>query len=271
MRSMTNSASSAASSRSRSIAYWVTTVLVAAELLVGGVIDILRIPYVRTVMEHLGYPAYFAVILGVWKVPGAVALLVPRFPRLKEWAYAGLVFNMTGAVASHLAVGDGAEALAAPIIFTGLAFASWALRAPDRRYAPASNLARSAPSSRSRIVAYWVTTVLLAAALAAGGVVDLVQPPSFLAIAQHLGYPAYVFVIIGVWEALGAVALLAPRSPRLKEWAYAGAFFVFTGAVASRLAVGDRVDTLVAPIIFTGLVVASWALRPPARRDLVPS
>jgi hypothetical protein len=73
------------------------------------------------------------VILGVWKVLGAVAVLAPRFPRLKEWAYAGTVFDLTGAAASHLAVGDGAIKLLGPIIFTGLAFASWALRPPAHR------------------------------------------------------------------------------------------------------------------------------------------
>jgi uncharacterized membrane protein YphA (DoxX/SURF4 family) len=129
---MTNFAHSVASSRNRTIAYWVTTVLVAAELGVGGVWDILRIPYVRAIIEHLGYPSYFLVIMGVWKVPGAVVLLVPRFPRLKEWAYAGAFFNYTGAAASHLAVGDGAGALVAPIIFTGLVAASWVLRPPSR-------------------------------------------------------------------------------------------------------------------------------------------
>src|SRR5262245_11083714 len=128
---MTTMAIPAASSRSRMIAYWVTTALVAAELAAGGVIDVLRIPYVRAVIEHLGYPDYFLVILGAWKLPGAAVLLAPGLPRLKEWAYAGLVFNMTGAVASHLAVGDGAETLVGPIFFTGLAVASWALRPPD--------------------------------------------------------------------------------------------------------------------------------------------
>jgi uncharacterized membrane protein YphA (DoxX/SURF4 family) len=73
----------------------------------GGVGDILRTQPVVDGMTHLGYPAYFCVILGVWKVLGAVAVLVPRFPRLKEWAYAGAVFELTGASASHLAVGDG--------------------------------------------------------------------------------------------------------------------------------------------------------------------
>jgi len=84
-------------------------------------------------MEHLGYPAYFMTILGVWYLLAGVALLAPRFPRLKEWAYAGLVFTYTGAVASHLAAGGGAETLIGPIGFTGLAFASWALRPPGRR------------------------------------------------------------------------------------------------------------------------------------------
>jgi uncharacterized membrane protein YphA (DoxX/SURF4 family) len=129
---MTNTASSAAS-RSRTIVYWVTTVIIATELAVGGVWDILRIEYVREILEQqLGYPAYFSVIMGVWKVPGAVALLVPRFPRLKEWAYAGAVFTYTGAAASHLAVGDGAGALG-PIIFAVIALASWALRPSARR------------------------------------------------------------------------------------------------------------------------------------------
>ncbi len=129
---MTNIATST-SSRTHAIAYWLTTVLVAAELAVGGAWDILRTPYVRTVIEHLGYPGYFLVILGVWKVLGAAALLVPGSPRLKEWAYAGAVFNYTGAVVSHLAVGDGAAQLAYPIIQTVLVAASWALRPPARR------------------------------------------------------------------------------------------------------------------------------------------
>lgn len=121
------------SHRQGAIAYWITTLLVAAELAVGGAWDILRTPYVRGVLEHLGYPTYFLIILGVWKVLGAVALVVPRFPRLKEWAYAGAFFNYTGAVASHLAVGDGAAAIAYPLVQTVLVAASWALRPPARR------------------------------------------------------------------------------------------------------------------------------------------
>jgi hypothetical protein len=130
---MTTVASAAAPPRSRTIAYWVTTVPIAAEFAVGGVMDILRLPPFFAIMRHLGYPSYFSTIIGFWKVLGAVAVLAPRPPRIKEWAYAGMVFTMTGAAASHLAVGDGAETLVAPMIFTGLTIASWALRPSARR------------------------------------------------------------------------------------------------------------------------------------------
>lgn len=80
--------------------------LLAAEMLVGGMWGILRIPYAREMMAHLGYPGYFTELLGVWYVLGGVALLTQRFPRLKEWAYAGATFVYTGAIVSHLAVHD---------------------------------------------------------------------------------------------------------------------------------------------------------------------
>ena len=121
-------------SRRHVVAYWVTTVLVVFELVLGGVWDVLRVPQVRGLIERLGYPSYFLVILGIWKLLGAVALVVPRFPRLKEWAYAGVFFDLTGAIASQWASGlvDTGE-MAYPIIMTGLAVASWALRPPSRR------------------------------------------------------------------------------------------------------------------------------------------
>jgi uncharacterized membrane protein YphA (DoxX/SURF4 family) len=130
---MTKLAYSTDPSRRRIIAYWVTTVIIAAEFAVGGVMDILRLPPLSAILEHLGYPGYFSVILGVWKVLGAVAVLAPRFPRLKEWAYAGMFFSMTGAAASHLARSDPALTLVAPIIFTSLVVASRALRPLARR------------------------------------------------------------------------------------------------------------------------------------------
>lgn len=123
---------SATAARGHAIAYWITTLLVAAELALGGAWDLLRTPYVRAVMDHLGYPSYVLVLLGVWKVLGAAALLVPRFPRLKEWAYAGAFFQYTGAIASHLAVGDRTPTLVYLVVQLGLLAASWALRPPSR-------------------------------------------------------------------------------------------------------------------------------------------
>jgi uncharacterized membrane protein YphA (DoxX/SURF4 family) len=125
--------------QARTITYWVATLIIALELLAGGVWDILQVAYVHSlVVEHLGYPAYFLVIIGVWKVPGAVALLVPRFPRLTEWAYAGAFFIYTGAVASHLAVGDGVGMWWGPLVFAGITLASWLLRSSVRRFVRSS-------------------------------------------------------------------------------------------------------------------------------------
>jgi hypothetical protein len=130
----------------RIVAYWVTTALVALAFAFGGVMDALRTPEALAVMTHLGYPGYFAVIIGVWKVLGAAAILAPRLPLLKEWAYAGIVFDLTGAAASHAAVGDPASSVIMPIVGIGLVAASWALRPPSRRL-PGTQLGAPAPST----------------------------------------------------------------------------------------------------------------------------
>jgi hypothetical protein len=108
-------------------------VLVTAELGGGGMRDVLRTAQVRETVGHLGYPSYFLVILGVWKLLGTAALLAPRFPLLKEWAYAGVVFADTGAIASHLAVGYGTGELAVLIPLLALTALSWASRPDGRR------------------------------------------------------------------------------------------------------------------------------------------
>jgi uncharacterized membrane protein YphA (DoxX/SURF4 family) len=125
-----------------------------------------------------------------------------------------------------------------------------------------------------KVLAYWATTAVVALELLAGGVTDLLHggtmvvagPPVAEGLAQ-LGYPLYILTILGVWKLLGGVTVLAPRLPRLKEWAYAGAFFVYMGAVASGALAGlaDLGAVILPPLIFAGLTLASWALRPPSR------
>ena len=112
----------------RSIAYWVSTALTAFVFLSGGAADVARPGFVMEGMTHLGYPAYFVLILGVWKILGGVVILLPRCPLLKEWAYAGMFFDLSGASASHASVGDPAIKIATPIIILGIVVASWALR-----------------------------------------------------------------------------------------------------------------------------------------------
>jgi uncharacterized membrane protein YphA (DoxX/SURF4 family) len=120
--------------KARNITYWTTTVLIAFFIGSGGVAQVAHVQATVDGFVHiLGYPAYFVTILGVWKVLGAIAILVPRFPRLKEWAYAGIFFNMTGAFASHGAVGDGVGHLVATGLIATLAVASWALRPQSRK------------------------------------------------------------------------------------------------------------------------------------------
>ena len=121
--------------RSRSIAYWTTTILVAF-FMTGGVAQVLQYrANPHGVVPELGYPMYFFAILGVWKILGAITILVPGFPRLKEWAYAGIFFDLTGAAVSCAAVGGyGAYGfhVLAPLIIAGLTVASWALRPQSR-------------------------------------------------------------------------------------------------------------------------------------------
>ena len=119
----------------KNIGYWITTALVALAFLSGGVMDASRNADVQAGMSHLGYPLYFALILGVWKFLGGVAILAPGFARLKEWAYAGIAFDLTGAAFSHASSGDGAAKIITPLVILAIAAASWALRPASRKLA----------------------------------------------------------------------------------------------------------------------------------------
>jgi len=127
----------------RSLAYWLTTIFGPASFVIGGVLHLAQAEQVVSTLNHLGYPAYFASILGVWKLLGAIVIVVPRFPRLKEWAYAGFFFNLTAAAVSRAAVGDSAADIVAPLAFLVLVLASWALRPASRTLAATTVEARA--------------------------------------------------------------------------------------------------------------------------------
>jgi DoxX-like family len=116
----------------KKIGYWVSTVMVALILLPGGVFQVtLQRQNVEGFIQ-LGYPVYFMVLLGVWKLLGGIALLVPRFPRVKEWAYAGAFIDFSSASVSCAATGGSAGHVIAPIACIAILFASWALRPESR-------------------------------------------------------------------------------------------------------------------------------------------
>lgn len=120
--------------------------------------------------------------------------------------------------------------------------------------------------SKTPLIAYWLATALLSLANLAGGYFDLAQPEELGKIAAQLGYPLYVFTILGVWKVGGAIVIVLPGLPRLKEWAYAGIVFDLTGAIASHVFVGDSVSESMPALALLALTAASWALRPASRR-----
>jgi hypothetical protein len=240
--------------------YWTATLILATECVVGGVMGGLQLSPFLDTATHLGYPSYIMSILGVWYVAAGLILLAARLPRLKEWAYAGLVINYTGAAASHIWTGEGAGKLVGPAVFLGLTAASWALRPPARRDLPQ----RDAASSQGRVVAYWVTTALVAAELAVGGVWDLLRTDYVRDVVEHLGYPSYLLTIMGMWKLPGAIVLLVSRFGRLQEWVYAGAIINYASAAASHVIVGDGLAAIVAPVTLLALTIASWLLKPTA-------
>ena len=118
------------------IIYWVATVWLSLGMLSTGIVQVIHLKEEVEMMTRLGYPLYFLTIIGVWKILGVVAVLIPKFPLLKEWAYAGFFFVMSGAIFSHLAVGDGPAEFFGPILLAVLTVVSWYFRS-DRVGLPA--------------------------------------------------------------------------------------------------------------------------------------
>jgi len=130
----------------KNAAFWVATIFGPTSFVIGGVINLLGSPEAVEGLRHLGYPAYFGVLLGAWKLSGAIAITLPGFPRLKEWAYAGFFFDLTAAAISHTALNDSIIDIVAPLGFLALVIASYMLRPDSRRLSAGARAIGVSPS-----------------------------------------------------------------------------------------------------------------------------
>ena len=122
------------------IIYWISTIWLASGMLATGTLQLFKAKAEGALappgvygITHLGYPVYFLTILGIWKILGVVAVLIPKFPLLKEWAYAGFSFAMSGAVFSHIASGDSVKEIFPSLFLLILTVVSWYFRPSDRK------------------------------------------------------------------------------------------------------------------------------------------
>jgi uncharacterized membrane protein YphA (DoxX/SURF4 family) len=129
---------------------------------------------------------------------------------------------------------------------------------------------KSRSAKRNRII-YWIATLWLSLGMTATGIVQLIRNKDEVALFNSLGYPMYLLIIIGVWKILGVIAVLVPKFPLVKEWAYAGFFFVMSGAVISHLAINDAPKELFGPILLIVLTIVSWYFRPANRKLIAPN
>ena len=120
-------------SKRNKIIYWIATAWLSLGMLSTGLVQLLHQQEQVDLMSTLGYPVYFLTILAVWKILGVIAVLVPRLPLLKEWAYAGFFFAMSGAVFSHMASGSPAQDFFGPLLLTLLTVVSWYFRPASRK------------------------------------------------------------------------------------------------------------------------------------------
>lgn len=121
---------------------------------------------------------------------------------------------------------------------------------------------------RTKII-YWIFTLWMALGMVSTAIVQLMKNKDELANFTNLGYPAYLMTIIGVWKLLGVIAILIPKQLLLKEWAYAGFFFVMSGAVISHLIVGDTAGRTFPAVLLLALVIISWYFRPADRKIFI--
>ena len=117
----------------KTIWYWIITAILSFCIFSGGLAQAFQVKGVIGGFKPLGYPTYFISLIGVWKVLGIIAILIPKFKLLKEWAYAGIFFTMSGAVISHIASDNVTVQIIAPIVLAIFTVLSWYLRPVDRK------------------------------------------------------------------------------------------------------------------------------------------
>ncbi len=125
------------------------------------------------------------------------------------------------------------------------------------------------PAGKAGKIIYWIATAWLALGMVATGAVQLFKGKEGQGGADmitHLGYPVYLLTLLGIWKILGVVAVLIPKFPLLKEWAYAGFFFVMSGAIVSHIAIGDSLTEILPALLLIVLTVVSWYFRPAERK-----
>ena len=115
------------------IIYWISTIWLALGMLSTGAVQLFKLKADVDQITHLGYPVYLLTILGVWKILGVVTVLMPRFPVLKEWAYAGFFFAMSGAAISHIVSGDSVKEIFPSLLLLILTVVSWYFRPENRK------------------------------------------------------------------------------------------------------------------------------------------
>lgn len=121
------------------IIYWIATLWLALGMTSTGIVQLIKMDEEVDRMTRLGFPVYLLTIIGVWKILGVIAVLIPKFPLLKEWAYAGFFFNMTGALFSHIAAGSPLSEVFPPLLLIVLTVVSWYFRPADRKVISAVN------------------------------------------------------------------------------------------------------------------------------------
>lgn len=125
-------------SKRNKIIYWIATLWLSLGMLSTGIVQLIKRKEEIEMMKHLGYPEYLLMILGIWKILGVIAVLLPKLTLLKEWAYAGFFFTMSGAIISHLIMKDSFGDIAPSLLLLVLTIISWYLRPVSRKLTPST-------------------------------------------------------------------------------------------------------------------------------------